>query len=205
MVVTWGQWLIAGCITCLESTTFVNGLYLSFNKVIKRTENMTLWQFDFIAGNFSYSFKYICLICRSNIRPNFVAYMLLLTYSTNKSYWKFLHLPLISLFAIHFLENYGIYSRHYKIVSKNQLFFRLRLSHLLLLIYRCSFVHRQNMNKNVLSKLPPINILTDMTRKLILFYMYLQVSKIKAYCSFDVFRTKSNNRNTFFNKLVNKW
>lgn len=61
--------------------------------------------------------------------------MLLLTYSTNKSYWKFLHLPLISLFAIHFLENYGIYSRHYKIVSKNQQFFRLRLSHLLLLTY----------------------------------------------------------------------
>ena len=80
-----------------------------------------------------------------------------------------------------------------------------RLSHLLLFIYRCSFVHRQNIHKNVLSKLPPINILTDMTRKLILFYMYLQVSKIKAYCSFDVFRTKSNNRNIFYNKLVNKW
>ena len=170
MVVTWGQWLIAGCITCLESTAFLNGLYSSFNKVIKRTENVTLWQFDFIAGNFSYSFKYICLICRSNIRPNFVAYMLLLTYSTNKSYWKF---------VIHFLENYGIYSRHYKIVSKNQQFFCSRLSHLLLLIYRCSFVHRQNMNKNVLSKLPPINILTDMTRKLILFYIICKLARSK--------------------------
>ena len=111
---------------------------------------------------------------------------------------EYLHLPLISLFAIHFWENYGIYSRHYKIVSKNQHFFAQDYRICFCYIYRCSFVHRQNIHKNVLSKLPPINILTDMTRKLILFYMYLQVSKIKAYYIFDVFRTTSNNRNTFF-------
>ena len=123
--------------------------------------------------------------------------MLLLTYSTNKSYWIFASTTNIFIYDT-FRENYGPSSRHYKIMSKNQQFFAQDYRICFCYIYRCSFVHRQNIHKNVLSKLPPINILTDMTRKLILFYMYLQVSKIKAYYIFDVFRTTSNNRNTFF-------
>ena len=110
---------------------------------------------------------------------------------------EYLYLPPISLQTKHFWIIMENFQDIIKLCQRINNFLLKIIAFASVNIYRCSFVHRQNIHKNVLSKLPPINILTDMTRKLILFYMYLQVSKIKAYCIFEVFCSTSNNRNTF--------